>query len=88
MDKNQLIYNAAKEYLDSIKPSSVNLYKYFLGDSRDFSSLNDIYIQFIRSAQNYQRMPKWHSIICKGKSLKKCMFNDIILFTEGMCKGD
>ena len=31
---------------------------------------------------------KWHSIICKGKSLKKCMFNDIILFTEGMCKGD
>lgn len=58
MDKNQLIYNAAKEYLDSIKPSSVNLYKYFLGDSSDFSSLNDIYIQFIRSAQNYQRMPK------------------------------
>ncbi|CDL62213.1 Uncharacterised protein [Klebsiella pneumoniae] len=31
---------------------------------------------------------KWHSIICKGKSLKKCMFNDIILSTEGMCKGD
>ena len=21
---------------------------------------------------------KWHSIICKGKSLKKCVFNDII----------
>lgn len=58
MNKNQLIYNAAKEYLDSIKPDTVNLDKYFLGDSRDFSSLKDIYIQFIRSAQNYQQMPK------------------------------
>ena len=58
MDKNQQIYTAAKEYLNSIKPDSVHLDKYFLGDSRDFSSLKDIYIQFIRSAQNYQRMPK------------------------------
>lgn len=26
--------------------------------------------------------------LAQNKSLKKCMFNDIILFTEGMCKGD
>ena len=57
MEKNILIYSAAREYLDSIKPSGIDLDKYYLGDSRDFSSLNDIYIQFIRSAQNYQRMP-------------------------------
>lgn len=57
MDKNILIYSSAKEYLDSIKPATIDLDKYFLGDSRDFSSLKDIYIQFIRSAQNYQRMP-------------------------------
>ncbi len=58
MDQNVLIYSAAREYLGSIKPSGVSLDKYFLGDSRDFSSLKDVYIQFIRSAQNYQSMPK------------------------------
>lgn len=58
MDRNVLIYSAAREYLDNIKPLGVSLDKYFLGDSRDFSSLRDIYIQFIRSAQNYQSMPK------------------------------
>ena len=58
MDRNVLIYSAAREYLDNIKPLGVSLDKYFLGDSKDFSSLKDIYIQFIRSAQNYQSMPK------------------------------
>lgn len=58
MDRNVLIYSAAREYLDNIKPLGVSLDKYFLGDSRDFSSLKDIYVQFIRSAQNYQSMPK------------------------------
>ena len=57
MDRNVLIYRAAKEYLDRIKPDSVILDKYFLGDSRNISSLRDIYIQFIQSAQNYQGMP-------------------------------
>lgn len=57
MDKELLIYNLAREYLDRIKPEGIDLEKYYLGDSRDFSSLKDIYIQFIRSAQNYQRMP-------------------------------
>ena len=57
MDNNELIYNTAKEYLDSIKPDGIMLDKYFLGDCRNYSSLKDVYIQFIRSAQNYQRMP-------------------------------
>ena len=57
MDKNIFIYDTAREYLESIKPTGIDLSKYYLGDSRDFSSLKDIYIQFIRSAQNYQRMP-------------------------------
>lgn len=33
------------------------LQDYFVGDSRDFSSLKDVFIQLIHSAQNYQRMP-------------------------------
>ena len=46
----------------------ISLDKYFLGDSRDFSSLKDIYVQFIRSAQNYQRMPNTKPIL---KSIQK-----------------
>lgn len=37
--------------------SEVDLQKYFIGDRRDFASVQDIYEQFIHSAQNYQRMP-------------------------------
>ncbi len=57
-DKNIRIYRMAEEYLDGIKPAGIVLEKYFLGDSRDFSSLKDVYVQFISSAQNYQSMPK------------------------------
>lgn len=34
------------------------LQKYFIGDRRNFVSIQDIYEQFIHSAQNYQSMPK------------------------------
>ena len=43
---------------------------------------------WVKADGDDKKKGKWHSIICKGKSLKKCMFNDIILSTEGMCKGD
>lgn len=33
------------------------LQDYFVGDRRDFFSLQDVFIQLIQSAQNYQRMP-------------------------------
>lgn len=56
-DRNVIIYSAARAYLESIKPQTVDLDKYYLGDSRDYTSLTDIYIQFLRSSQNYQQMP-------------------------------
>ena len=52
-----MIYNAARDYLDSIKPKGVDLEEYYRGDRRDYSSLTDVFIQLIASAQNYQRMP-------------------------------
>ena len=58
MDKNVVIYNYAVEFLNEIKPDNVELQKYYLGDKRDFMSLKDVYIQFIKSAQNYRGMPK------------------------------
>ena len=59
--KMQRIYAEAQKYLLGMLPASmqpVDLNKYFIGDRRDFASLQDIYEQFIHSAQNYQGMPK------------------------------
>ncbi len=56
--KNQFVYKIAQEYLLTIKPSDItDLNKYFIGDRRDFETLQDVYEQIIHSAQNYQRMP-------------------------------
>lgn len=53
-------YQLAYSYLVDMLPdelSESDLQKYFIGDRRDFASVQDIYEQFIHSAQNYQRMP-------------------------------
>jgi hypothetical protein len=58
--KNQIVYRTACRYLHKIKPeqlSSDELQKYFVGDRRNFSTLEDVFEQIIHSAQNYQRMP-------------------------------
>ncbi len=57
---NLEIYNIAYNYLLNILPEQLkeeDLEKYFIGDNAEFSSLKDVYIQIIRYAQNYQRMP-------------------------------
>lgn len=53
-------YQLAYSYLVDMLPEELTeteLQKYFIGDRRDFASVQDIYEQFIHSAQNYQRMP-------------------------------
>lgn len=55
------VYTEAQRYLLSMLPAEMEpaeLDKYFIGDRRDFASLQDVYEQFIHSAQNYQGMPK------------------------------
>lgn len=56
------VYAEAQRYLLSMLPAEMEpaeLDKYFIGDRRDFASLQDVYEQFIHSAQNYQGMPKF-----------------------------
>ena len=72
-EQNIKVYNRAYEYLLSIKPEGVELDNYFYGDSKNFKSLKDIYIQFITSAQNYQRMPKVIFSRLLRYSLKSCI---------------
>jgi hypothetical protein len=56
----QMIYKASYDYLLQMLPEKITeqrLQDYFVGDSQDFLSLRDVFVQFIHSAQNYQRMP-------------------------------
>ena len=75
MQNNILIFQTALDYLEQIKPASVVLNKYFLGDSRDYSSLKDIYLQFIGSAQNYQGMPKIIQFSKRKDAIAKLLFD-------------
>lgn len=59
--KHHTIYRIAYKYLLELLPEGLYeaaLQKYFVGDSKDFNSLTDVYEQIIRSAQNYQSMPQ------------------------------
>ena len=56
-EKNIKKYKAAFEFLKDMTPVGIDLEKYFLGDSRNYKSLRDIYVQIIHSAKNYQSMP-------------------------------
>ena len=74
-EQNIKVYNRAYEYLLSIKPEGVELDNYFYGDSKNFKSLKDIYIQFITSAQNYQRMPKVIKYSQRKSDVSEMLFN-------------
>ena len=58
--KLQSIYKLAYEYLLDMLPDELtekDLQKYFIGDRRDFNSLQDVFEQLICSAHNTQGMP-------------------------------
>ena len=57
-EKNIIIYRTAYEYLLSILPEGVSdLESYFVGDSREFDSLEKVFEVLLQSAQEYQRLP-------------------------------
>lgn len=75
---HKLFYNYSLEYLYDILPKDIereDLEKYFVGDKKDFSCLEDIFEQLIKSAQNYQRMPNVIKFEQKRELFKKLLFN-------------
>ncbi len=59
-NRNVQIYNLAYKFLMDLLPDELtesDLEKYFVGDALEASSLKDVFIQLIASAQNYQSMP-------------------------------
>lgn len=76
--RNIAIYKYAYEYLLDILPKKLNkmdLEKYFKGDNSKFTSLKDVFIQIIRSAQNYQRMPNVIKFNERYKEIGKILNN-------------
>ncbi len=51
------VYEQGLAFLEKMTPSGIDLEKYYLGDNRNNKSLDDIFVRFIHSAQNYQSMP-------------------------------
>ena len=77
-NKNQILYKAAYSYLLKLLPEGMNevmLQKYFVGDRRDFNSLEDVYEQMIQSAQNYQRMPNVIKFVERRDTVKEILFD-------------
>ena len=82
VEKHKLFYNYSLEYLFEILPKDMkreDLEKYFVGDKKDFSCLEDIFEQLINSAQNYQRMPNVIKFEQKRDFFKKKYYLILIL---------
>lgn len=74
----QEIYKTSYEYLVSILPAELkenDLHKYFFGDRRDYDSLNDVFEQFIASAQNYRSMPKTIQFYKRYDAIKRILYD-------------
>ena len=77
-NKNIVVYKTAYSYLLELLPEGIdeeNLKKYFVGDRRNYKSLEDIYEQIIQSAQNYQRMPNVIKFYERKERIKELLFN-------------
>lgn len=71
-------YRFAYTYLVNMLPAEMNeadLGKYFIGDRRDFASVQDIYEQFIYSAQNYQSMPNVIKYDLRREKIKEILLD-------------
>lgn len=77
-EKNILVYRVAYHYLLEIKPSLISeeeLHRYFVGGHRDFSTMKDIFEQFICSAQNYQQMPNVIKYYARKEKIKSILYD-------------
>lgn len=55
--------------------SEAELQKYFIGDRHDYASVQDIYEQFIHSAQNYQSMPNIIKYDLRRQQIKEILYD-------------
>lgn len=74
-ERNIQLFKATYDFLLSKKPEDVQLEKYFVGENRDFKTLTDVYVQFLKSAQNYQAMPNIISFDKRKEVISNYLFD-------------
>ena len=67
------VYKQAENFLQKMAPTGINLEKYYIADKKAYKSLDDIFVQFIDSAQNYQRMPNVIAFNARRKEVGKIL---------------
>ena len=90
-EKMHTLYKCSYEYLLKIKPveiSEAGLNKYFIGDRRDFKSIQDVYEQFISSAQNYRSMPNTIKYTERRVQIKSILYDFNVQKIKAMDVGD
>jgi len=75
-DINIKVYTLAVKYIQSLaEENGIDIEKYYVVDEHVCESLKDIYIQFISSAQNYQRMPKVINFNGRKDEIRQILFD-------------
>ena len=77
-EQNQKVYKLMYKYLLKILPQGVqkeDLDRYFESEHTDINSLNEVYEQFLFSAQNYQSMPNVIKFTQRKEEIKSMLFN-------------
>ena len=90
-DKMIKVYQGAYNYLLEIKPDEISeeeLQKYFVVDSNDFSTLEEIFDHFIGSAQNYQSMPNIIKYDLRKNEIKKMLADFDVQIVKKMDASD
>lgn len=70
-----IVYKAACDFLNRMTPHGIDLGRYYVGDNKDYNSLNDIFFRFIVSAQNYQSMPNVIGFEKRKEAIKELLYN-------------
>ena len=76
-EKNRIVYGFAKQFLVAHLPREITaegLNKYYVGDASDASSLKDVFITFIMSAQDYQQMPNVIQFVNRKDEMAKALY--------------
>lgn len=75
-DTNVKVYTLAVNYIQSLaEERGIDIEKYYIVDEHVCENLTDIYIQFISSAQNYQRMPKVINFNGRKDEIQQILFD-------------
>ena len=73
--ENKEFFQFALKYLERMTPKGADLASYYSGDAKDACDLNSVFEEFIKSAQNYQRMPNTIKFKERREQIKKILFN-------------